>query len=186
MKKLLLTLIVLISFMGIASGCQKSEQEKMDALRAEQDIDTISDAQLLEQVVSGKEAFMGIFQSVEVEEELVDEFGIVYSPFLEEYNSPEKIKDVLEEYYSKDYSEKLIELIPATYVDGEYALPLGDMGMLPDYSEIFIVERKDLDEKNINTSYKMQQDSSELYRVYFEYVDGKWKITDEIREYEKE
>lgn len=185
MKKLLLILALLISVSVGIFGCQKSEREKVDKLREENDISLISDEQLRDKIVAGKQAFMDIFQGIE-EEELLDEFEMVYSPFTEEYNSPEKIAKKLEAHYSKEYTERLMSMIPAVEVQGRYALPLGDMGMMPDYSSLQISGREDIDEKSINVSYKMEEGSSEVYKVYFEYIEGEWKITDEIREFEKE
>lgn len=186
MKKLLLILALLISVSVGVFGCQKSEREKMDKLREENDISTISDDQLKSKVVEGKQAFLGVFQGVEEGEELLDEFDMVYSPFTEEYNSPEKIADKLKVYYSEEYTESLMNMIPAMEVEGRYALPLGDMGMMPDYSGISMASREDMDEKNINITYKMEEGAAEVYRVYFEYIEGDWKITDEIREFEQE
>lgn len=185
MKKIFLILAILTSlFLGVF-GCQKSEQEKMDKLREENDISVISNDQLRDKIVGGKQAFLDIFQGVE-EEELLDEFEMAYSPFTEEYNSPEKIAGKLEVYYSKDYVESLMRMIPAIDVQGRYALPIGDMGMMPDYSNLQISGREDAGEKNINISYKMEADSSETYKVYFEYIEGEWKIADEIRAFEQE
>jgi hypothetical protein len=185
MKKLLLFLTLTITFAVLLSGCQKSEQEKMDTSRKEQGIETISDDKALELIVGGKKAFIGILQGVEDDTELLDQFEMPYSPFKEEYDSPEKIKGKIEEYYYGEYAESLLGMIPAEYIDGRYALPIGDVGMVPVYDEFLVVDRSDLSEKSIKIKYKTDESSKESYSVYLEYVDGKWKITDEIREFDQ-
>lgn len=185
MRKLLLVLTLLISFATALSGCQKSEQEKMDASREEQGIDRISDDEALERIVGGKKVFIQIFQGVESDVELNDEFDMIYNPFIEQYNSPEKIRAAIEEYYYGDYAEGLISMIPARYIDGEYALPVGDIGMVPDYGEFILLERIDISEKSIEVKYKTSESSTESHSVYLEYIEGKWKITDEIREFDQ-
>lgn len=183
MKKIS-SLLILFCLIAIGlSGCQKSEIEEK---RAQEKIDSLSDKEAIDQVVNGKKTMTSIYTDNSDAQEVNDEFEVPHRPFSEKYDSPEKIKEEMEKYYSKEYSEELISQIPAKYVNGSYMIPLGDIGMIPNYEEFTLIKRSDVSEREIQIEYKAEKESPESFVTDFQYIDGDWKISDEIRKFESE
>lgn len=185
MKKLSLFLILTVSLVLFSLGCEKSEQEKLEAKRTEQYITNMTDSKAIALITNGKKLVIDIFTGVNSSEEFTDEAGIVYNPMLEKYDSPEKIMEALKKYYTQDYAEKLTGQIPVTEINGRYMLPVGDMGTITESAKVHMVERVDLDENNINIKYKRNLESQESFLVGLERVEGFWRIKSEVKEIDK-
>lgn len=183
-RTILLSLIILATV--VLSACSKSEEDRMREARLDRGIEHLASEDVLDHIVEAKMAHLSIFNGTNDVEVYEDNDGMVYNPFFEQYDSPEKIRAEIEKYYYGDYAEEIIDTIPAVYIDGVYVLPLGDIGYIDDFNRAILLEKKDIDEENIEVSYRLNEADDYHIRVRLIYDEGNWKVASEIVVFEED
>lgn len=180
MKKTIgLWLVIILSLM-LATGCGKSEEDAMRESRENQGIEHLDSDDSLKLVKEAKMAHISIFNGSNDAEEYETEDGIIYNPFFEHYDSPEKIRAEIEKYYYGNYAKEVLATIPAKYIGNVYSLPIGDIGYIDDFQEARVIEKVDIDEENIDLTYSLNDYDDYSTKVRLRYDEGRWKLASEI------
>lgn len=132
----------------------------------------ISDKELLDIIQKGNLLVPEILLSAKEYYKNVNEKDYYLMP--EQYNSKEKIENVLKEYWTDNMINKLS--IPIEKIDNITVLPYGQIGNVPDWSKAIIKNKEIIDENNIKVSVTFSVPFSDDFDFYFKNENKSWKI----------
>lgn len=144
---------------GYESG--KQELEKEEAARL---------------IKGGKQAMFAVFTSGDMSKYDSEKN---YVPVKSELNSPEKMEELLGRYFTRAFADEFMEkYVGIKYVDGVYSIPLGNIGMWPDYDGLKLEKVEQIDDHTVEAIYQVPTEvDMSRYEVQFKYEDGLWRIS---------
>ncbi|OAA93546.1 cell wall-binding repeat-containing protein [Clostridium coskatii] len=104
--------------------------------------------------------------------------GIEYVPVPEQYNSVDKIKDVLSNYYTEDNIPT--SFLSLTNIDGQTVVNLGNVGESFYYTKKVLTNRQNIDSNTIQVNYN-QYGGSDYFvgtiTVTLSFENNSWKVS---------
>jgi hypothetical protein len=171
----------------VQSGADKdmpyvSEQSK-EVIKLEEKITNISDEEIIKIVSESYDLQIGILLSADNSKNIVDTDGNVYWELPEKYNSDEKIKQALSQYFSKENINNDRSKIPSKYVNNKFVIPIGDVGLRAKWDKTSILNRTSIDDHKIKFIYNIYDEfdsNGTPHNCVIIFQDGKWKIDSDI------
>lgn len=107
--------------------------------------------------------------------------GIEYVPAPEQYNSVDKIKDVLSNYYTEDYLPTVTGRFPSlTNIDGQTVANLGNEGDSFYYYIKAFKSRQNIDSNTIQVNYNnynVSHNFEGIITVTLSFENNSWKVS---------